>query len=52
MINVNCPLCNSGEAEIDDVEPNLDYISIKCFSCKKISACGVRDWEIDGEQDL
>ena len=50
MISVECPGCAS-QAEVDDVAYDLSYISVKCESCGKIFACGIRDWEIDGEQE-
>ena len=51
MFKVKCPMCN-GEAEIVDVEYNLDYVVIGCPTCKKDYACGIRDWEVDGEMEL
>lgn len=50
MISVDCPGCCSGEAEVDDVAPDLSYISIKCPACGTLFACGIRDWEVDSEQ--
>lgn len=49
---VNCPECGDGSAEVDDIESNLEYISIICKACKQSFAIGIRDWEIDGVMEV
>lgn len=53
MINVECPVCASGDAEVSDVAHDLLYLVIKCpDQCKKEYTIGLRDWKIDGESEL
>ena len=44
---INCPMCEDSKAYLLYLDPDLDYLNIKCFQCDQVHTIGIRDFETD-----